>query len=90
MQQATLKDSFSVSGVGVHRGRECSVTVKPADEDTGIVFFRSDRDNNGFKNEKIVASYNNVANAVMCTQISNENGVSLKTSEHIRFSMAVL
>ena len=83
MQQATLRDSFSISGIGVHKGKECSIIVKPADEDSGIVFFRSDREGNGFRNEKIAAHYNNVTNATMCTQISNENGASLKTIEHI-------
>ncbi|MBO7454468.1 MAG: UDP-3-O-acyl-N-acetylglucosamine deacetylase [Alphaproteobacteria bacterium] len=83
MRQATLKDSFSLDGVGVHRGKVCSVTVKPADQDTGIIFFRSDKGGSGFQNEKIVASYDNVENATMCTQISNENGASLKTIEHL-------
>ncbi len=83
MHQATLKDSFSISGIGVHYGKDCSVTVKPADEDTGIIFFRSDREDNGLKNEKIVASYDNVINAIMCTQISNKNKASLKTIEHL-------
>ena len=83
MHQATLNDSFYLSGIGVHRGRNCSVTVKPADEDTGIIFFRSDKEDAGFQNEKIVASYNNVTNAVMCTQISNGNKAALKTIEHL-------
>ncbi len=83
MRQTTLKDSFSVNGLGVHRGKECTVIVKPADEDTGIVFFRSDVNGNGFQNEKIIASYNNVKNAMMCTEISGENGASLKTIEHL-------
>ena len=83
MRQATLKDSFSLYGAGVHQGRACFVTVKPAGVDTGIVFFRSDKESSGFQNEKIVASYSNVENATMCTQISNENGASLKTIEHL-------
>ncbi|MBO6056254.1 MAG: UDP-3-O-[3-hydroxymyristoyl] N-acetylglucosamine deacetylase [Alphaproteobacteria bacterium] len=83
MHQATLKDSFSLDGVGVHKGKVCSVTVKPADKDTGIIFFRSDKGGSGFQSEKIVASYDNVENATMCTQISNENGASLKTIEHL-------
>ena len=78
MRQATLNDSFCLSGIGVHKSKDCSVTVKPADEDTGIIFFRSDKGDNGFKNEKIIVSYNNVTNATMCTQISNENKASLK------------
>jgi UDP-3-O-[3-hydroxymyristoyl] N-acetylglucosamine deacetylase len=83
LRQATLRDSFSLDGIGVHRGKSCSVTVKPADEDVGIVFFRFDKENEGLQNEKIVASYDNVENATMCTQISNENGASLKTIEHL-------
>lgn len=83
MHQATLKDSFFIEGIGVHRGKDCSVTVRPADEDMGIVFFRSDKDDKGFKNEKIIASYDGVTNATMCTQICNENGASLKTIEHL-------
>jgi UDP-3-O-[3-hydroxymyristoyl] N-acetylglucosamine deacetylase len=83
LHQATLKDSFFIDGIGVHRGKDCSVTVKPADEDTGIVFFRSDKDDDGFKNEKIIAGYDNVTNATMCTQISNQNGATLKTIEHL-------
>lgn len=83
MHQATLKDSFCLSGIGVHRGRDCSVTVKPANEDAGIIFFRSYKEDSELKSEKIVASYNNVMNATMCTQISNENGASLKTIEHL-------
>lgn len=83
MHQTTLRDSFFIDGIGVHRGRDCSVTVKPADEDTGIVFFRSDKGADGFQNEKIIPCYKNVVNATMCTEISNENGASLKTIEHI-------
>ncbi len=72
-----------MNGVGVHRGQECSTTIKPASEDTGIIFFKSDVSNEGAKEEKIIASYKNVKNATMCTQISNENGASLKTIEHL-------
>ncbi len=83
MHQTTLKNPFFIDGIGVHRGRDCSVTVKPADEDIGIVFFRSDKGADGFQNEKIIPCYKNVVNATMCTEVSNENGASLKTIEHI-------
>ncbi len=83
MYQTTLESLFSVDGIGVHKGQECTVTVKPAEEDTGIVFYRSDKGETGFKNEKIEASYKNVINATMCTQVSNENQASIKTIEHL-------
>ena len=40
--QQTIKDSFSVSGIGLHSGRRAVITVKPALEDTGIWFKRLD------------------------------------------------
>ena len=36
--QQTIKDSFSVDGIGLHSGRRAVITVKPALEDTGIWF----------------------------------------------------
>ena len=68
LYQTTLKSSFTLEGIGVHRGKKCSVTVSPADEDCGVIFFRSD------DSKQIVANYKNVVNSMMCTQIANENG----------------
>ncbi len=42
--QQTLKESFSLKGVGLHSGTEVQVTVKPAPADHGIVFQRVDLD----------------------------------------------
>lgn len=41
-QQRTLKKSVSMSGIGLHTGTECKLTFKPAPEDYGIRFIRSD------------------------------------------------
>ncbi|MGD8305407.1 MAG: bifunctional UDP-3-O-[3-hydroxymyristoyl] N-acetylglucosamine deacetylase/3-hydroxyacyl-ACP dehydratase [Ignavibacteria bacterium] len=41
-QQRTLKESVSMSGIGLHTGTECKITFKPAPEDYGIRFIRSD------------------------------------------------
>lgn len=42
MQQHTLQQSVSMTGIGLHSGRDVSVTLKPAPPDTGIVFCRVD------------------------------------------------
>ncbi|RFP39051.1 UDP-3-O-[3-hydroxymyristoyl] N-acetylglucosamine deacetylase, partial [Klebsiella oxytoca] len=42
MKQKTIAKEFSVTGVGLHSGVDVSMTVKPADIDSGIVFRRAD------------------------------------------------
>lgn len=44
-RQRTLNKEFRVTGPGLHTGRTVTVTVKPAQENTGIVFRRIDRTN---------------------------------------------
>ena len=43
--QHTIAKEFRHTGPGLHTGRTVTVTVKPADEDTGIIFRRTDRNN---------------------------------------------
>jgi UDP-3-O-[3-hydroxymyristoyl] N-acetylglucosamine deacetylase len=40
--QRTLADSVKVAGIGIHSGLKVSMTLHPAEADTGIVFLRSD------------------------------------------------
>ncbi|MGB5847030.1 MAG: bifunctional UDP-3-O-[3-hydroxymyristoyl] N-acetylglucosamine deacetylase/3-hydroxyacyl-ACP dehydratase, partial [Ignavibacteriaceae bacterium] len=41
-QQITLKKSISMAGIGLHTGTECKMTFKPAPENYGIRFIRTD------------------------------------------------
>lgn len=41
-KQRTIKKPVSVSGVGLHTGVECTMTFKPAPENSGIKFVRTD------------------------------------------------
>ncbi len=77
MLQATLKEPFTLKGLGVHSGKECSVTVYPTEEDKGIIF--------KLKNSQSIirGNFANVSDTRMCTQISNTEGQSLKTIEHL-------
>lgn len=77
MFQTTLQKSFTLSGIGVHSGKIFSVTICPAEENTGIIFHRVDTDS------YIPADFKNVSNATMCTQISDKDGNSIKTIEHL-------
>ena len=43
-KQTTLREQVAVSGIGVHSGLPVTLTLHPADADTGIVFLRVDAD----------------------------------------------
>jgi UDP-3-O-[3-hydroxymyristoyl] N-acetylglucosamine deacetylase len=79
LNQKTIKENIIFKGVGLHSGLEVNLTIKPAEPNTGIIFKRTDiKDNN-----IIVPNLFNVSSAVFCTTISNENGVSVSTVEHL-------
>ena len=77
--QQTIKEVIFLKGVGLHSGLEAKLTIKPAEPNTGIVFKRTDIS----KNNTIIPNLFNVSSAVFCTTISNENGVSVSTVEHL-------
>ena len=73
--QHTIKKNISFKGIGLHYGNMANVTLVPAEENTGIVFKRTDVK----KNQFIKAEYKNVSSAQLCTTISNSSGVSVST-----------
>ena len=44
MRQTTLSKSVSTNGIGLHTGVPVSVTLRPAPENTGYIFVRTDLD----------------------------------------------
>ena len=54
--QCTLSKTVSFSGIGLHSGNMCNVTLKPGEPDTGIIFIRKDLK----KNNIINADYRNI------------------------------
>ena len=79
LNQKTIKKDIIFEGVGLHSGLNINLTIKPAEPNTGIVFKRTDLKNNNI----IIPNLFNVSSAVFCTTISNENGVSISTVEHL-------
>tara|TARA_B100001248_G_C27387306_1_gene460360 strand:- start:1498 stop:2427 length:930 start_codon:yes stop_codon:yes gene_type:complete len=77
--QHTLSKSVAISGIGLHTGLKSNIVIKPAKEDQGIVFVRTDIK----KNNKIKANYKNVSSAKLCTTLENESGVKVSTVEHL-------
>ena len=62
------------------------MSLFPAQPNTGIVFKRSDLKNNNL----IYASVFNVSSASYCTKLTNENGVTVSTVEHLMAALCGL
>lgn len=77
-KQKTLKDSISLSGIGLHTGKEVHLTMKPAKEDTGFVFVRTDLEGN----PQIEADVNYVTTTERGTTLE-KLGVKIHTCEHL-------
>ena len=77
MNQITLAQSVSVSGIGLHTGVEVNLTLKPAPENTGYIFVRKDLDN-----FEIPASVEYISHCSYATTLLKK-GVLLSTCEHL-------
>ena len=79
LNQKTIKNPVSFSGIGLHSGKPAKICVKPSNPDSGIVFKRIDLKNNNL----IYPNFMNVSNTALNTTISNSNGVKVSTIEHL-------
>ena len=79
LNQKTINKDITFKGVGLHSGLDVIMTLKPAAPNSGIIFKRTDLK----KNNIIIPSIFNVSSTVFCTTISNEDGVSVSTLEHL-------
>ena len=77
--QKTINDTIKFQGVGLHNGINVNLTVKPASENFGIKFCRTDVSEENL----IEANYQNVVEPVLCTKIKNNEGTTVSTVEHL-------
>lgn len=78
MKQRTILRESSVSGKSLHTGEEVTLTLKPAPEDSGIVFRRSDL----YGKPEIKADVSLVTELVRSTTLSSGHA-KVHTVEHI-------
>ena len=79
LNQKTIKKEINLKGIGLHTGKEVSMKINPAEPNSGIIFKRTDLKGNNI----IIPNVFNVSNAAYCTTITNEDGVSVSTIEHL-------
>lgn len=77
-KQKTLASEITLNGVGLHTGEEVIMTLKPAKEDAGFVFVRTDLEGS----PRVEADANFVTFTDRGT-ILEKKGVKINTTEHI-------
>ena len=78
--QTTLANRVMLSGVGVHSGHAASVTLHPAEADSGIYFYRTNLDDG--QDREIPADFRHVSATDLCTTVG-VSGASVATIEHL-------
>ena len=79
-RQTTLAREIHLTGTGVHSGAPVSLTLHPAEADTGLRFLVTKR---GRVLAEIPASVANVKNLTLCTVLGDDAGVTVGTVEHL-------
>ena len=84
-KQKTIEKEVALKGVGLHTGKEVTLTFKPAPENTGFAFKRVD-----LEGEPVIeADVNYVTNTQRGTCLE-KNGVTIQTCEHVLASLVGL
>lgn len=78
VKQRTIGKEISLTGVGLHTGKEVTITFKPASENQGYNFVRVDLEGHPV----IEADANYVVNTQRGTNLE-KRGVKIQTSEHV-------
>jgi len=79
LYQKTISCPLSFEGTGLHSGKSSKITILPGIENQGIIFKRIDI----MQNNLVLANYNNVSSAKLCTKLENNYGVKISTVEHL-------
>jgi UDP-3-O-[3-hydroxymyristoyl] N-acetylglucosamine deacetylase len=79
-RQTTLAREIQLTGTGVHSGAPVSLTLHPAEADTGLRFLVTKR---GRVISEIAAHVANVKNLTLCTVIGDGAGTTVGTVEHL-------
>lgn len=86
--QTTLRQKIDFNGIGVHSGQPVSMTLLPAEANTGIVFnVTCPKTGN---NEDIPATCASISSTDLCTVLGEANGVYIATVEHLMAALRAL
>ncbi|PRY95569.1 UDP-3-O-[3-hydroxymyristoyl] N-acetylglucosamine deacetylase [Hasllibacter halocynthiae] len=78
--QATLRGDITIEGRGLHSGALATLRLRPAPADHGIWFRRTDVSG---RDPMVPALWDVVTPTELCTRLENEDGVAVRTTEHL-------
>ncbi len=84
-KQRTIRREISLSGIGLHTGNTCTMTFKPGEPNTGIVFVRVDLPDK----PSVIADIDHVVDISRGTTLQH-NGARVHTVEHVLAAFAGL
>ena len=80
-KQTSLRDQASVTGVGVHSGLPVTLTIHPADANSGILFVRSGMESE--QDREVRANVAAVTATEFATVLGDAAGPLVSTAEHV-------
>jgi UDP-3-O-[3-hydroxymyristoyl] N-acetylglucosamine deacetylase len=83
--QKTLRNPIGCVGTGLHTGAKVSLTLHPAEPDSGICFLRYDRPGR----LAIPARFDHVCDTTMCTALGDASGNTVGAVEHLMAALAI-
>jgi UDP-3-O-[3-hydroxymyristoyl] N-acetylglucosamine deacetylase len=86
--QTTLRERVTIRGQGVHSAARATVTLHPADVNSGVVFLRTGLA--GGRERLIEAKSANVTQTSLSTVLGDATGASVATVEHLLAALAGL
>ena len=88
MKRKTIKNTIEILGIGLHKGEEIKLTLKPSEnnDERGIIFKRIDVSG---KNNVIKVDYRNLFDLERGTNIRNEDDLNVHTIEHFLSSLSI-
>ena len=87
-KQTTLRNPASASGIGVHSGLPATLTILPAEADTGIVFMRCGE--LGEPDREVRADFRAVTATEFATVLGDAEGPLCSTAEHVLAALSGL
>lgn len=93
MKQKTLAEKLTISGIGIHSGKEASITLLPSER--GVIEFTKPMDQNKLEQPRLEANYRNVIATNLGTTIGMKNSdandgalfFKILTIEHLMASL---
>ena len=85
--QSTIKERVSLSGVGVHTGADVSITLLPAEANSGVIFHKIGADG---EITEVRAVFQETGPTDLCTVLGRSEASRIATVEHIMSALSAL